>query len=250
MKKTIQQGAEAIITLENNQIQKHRIKKSYRHPDLDQKLRKRLTKSETKIISKLQNIIPVPKIIKSDDKENITMEYIKGQKLSEHLEELDYKTICKQIAENISKLHDQDIIHGDLTTSNMIYVKNNNTPKPTKIIPTPSSNLSDTKKLAKQAANKFARQNLQNNEQACELEATYGTKKGQVYLIDFGLAFHSPKIEDKAVDLHLLKQALEAKHFTIAENTIKIILDNYHADKHKEILKRINIIEKRGRYKN
>ena len=120
----IQQGAEAVITLEKNQIHKNRIKKSYRYKDLDQKLRKRRTKAEAKIIGKLQNIIPVPKIMETDDKENIVMEYIEGKKLSNHLENLDYKTICKQIAENLSKLHDQDIVHGDLTTSNMILKDN------------------------------------------------------------------------------------------------------------------------------
>ena len=60
----IQQGAEAIISLDsNNQILKNRIKKSYRLQILDTKLRKSRTKSETKIINKLKNIINVPKII-------------------------------------------------------------------------------------------------------------------------------------------------------------------------------------------
>ena len=68
--------------------------------------------------------------------------------------------------------------------------------------------------------------------------------------IDFGLAFHSTKIEDKAVDLHLLQQALEAKHFTIWQECWKIILNNYKAEKGKEILERIKIIESRGRYKD
>jgi Kae1-associated kinase Bud32 len=215
MQKIIQQGAEAIITLKNKSlqkntqkenfqvIQKHRIKKSYRIPVLDQKLRKRRTKAEAKIINKLQNIIQVPKIIETDNKENIIMEFINGQKLSENLENLDYKKICKQIAENISKLHDQNIIHGDLTTSNMIL---------------------KTKK---------------------ELNSD-----NKIYFIDFGLAFHSHKIEDKAVDLHLLKQALEAKHFKIAEKAIEIILKSYKANNHKLILERIKIIEKRGRYKH
>jgi len=194
--KIIQQGAEAIISLKNNQIIKNRIKKSYRIHILDEKLRKSRTKSEAKIISKLQNIIPVPKIIDSDEKQEIIMEFIEGKKLSENLENLDYKKICKQIAENITLLHNQDIIHGDLTTSNMIF------------------------------------------------------KNDKVYFIDFGLGFHSKKIEDKAVDLHLLKQALEAKHHTIAENCIRIILNNYRTNQHEQILERIKAIEKRGRYKH
>lgn len=194
--KIIQQGAEAIISLNKNQITKHRLKKSYRIPELDIKLRKTRTKSEAKIINKLANIISVPKIIESDEKENIIMEYIDGKKLSQHLEKLDYKTISKQIAETLTKLHNQDLIHGDLTTSNMIL------------------------------------------------------KNKQVYLIDFGLGFHSHKIEDKAVDLHLLKQALEAKHYQIAKECINIILKNYKANQHELIIKRISEIEKRGRYRH
>ena len=116
----IQQGAEAIISLnKNNQIIKNRIPKSYRLKELDIKLRERRTRSESKIITKLQNIILVPKIIKTD-KDKIVMEHIKGKKLSENLEKLDFKKICKQIGESLTKLHNEHIIHGDLTTSNMI----------------------------------------------------------------------------------------------------------------------------------
>src|SRR3989338_5443554 len=190
------QGAEAKRTLENNTVIKDRIKKSYRIPVLDEKIRKARTRSEAKIIEKLKDIIPVPKILSTDSKEKIVLEYIDGKKLSDNLENLNYKEICKQISENISKMHDKDIIHGDLTTSNMIL------------------------------------------------------KDNLVFFIDFGLAFHSKRIEDKAVDLHLLKQALEAKHFTIAEECIKIVLDDYKAEKHAEILSRISAIEKRGRYRH
>ena len=196
MQKIIAQGAEAIITKDKNTIIKNRIKKSYRIPVLDERIRKSRTKAEAKIIKKLEKIIPVPKIIKTDDRQIIEMEFIDGKKLSDSLESQDYKKICKQIAENITKMHNSGIIHGDLTTSNMI------------------------------------------------------SKEDKVYFIDFGLAFHSSKVEDKAVDLHLLKQALEAKHFTIWEECIKIILDNYKPEKYKDILKRIKVIESRGRYKD
>jgi len=204
MTKIIQQGAEAIISLQNNQILKDRIKKAYRLPQLDTKLRKSRTKSEAKIIEKLKSIINVPKII-STEQNQILMQYIKGKKLSEHLESLDYKTISKQLGEILTKLHNQDIIHGDLTTSNMIL----------------KSNKKESSK----------------EERSC------------LYLIDFGLGFHSHKIEDKAVDLHLLKQALEAKHFTIADKCFKTILKHYKPSQHKLIIERIPVIESRGRYK-
>jgi TP53 regulating kinase and related kinases len=244
--KIIAQGAEAIITLTSawepkkgeekdfhplkdqkkilqdwlgsqDVIIKNRVKKSYRIPVLDERLRKSRTKSEAKIINKLANIIPVPKIIRSDEKQEIIMEFIEGKKLSENLEQLDYISISKIIAQNISKMHDQGIIHGDLTTSNMIYVRGVN-----------------KKKLI--------------SEKSEQSEDFFDLNK--VFFMDFGLAFHSSKIEDKAVDLHLLQQALEAKHFTIWQECWKIILDNYNAEKAKEIKDRIKVIESRGRYKD
>ncbi len=193
--KIIQQGAEAIISLNsNNQILKNRTKKSYRLPILDTKLRTRRTKSEAKIINKLKPIINVPKIIKTNENQ-IIMQYINGKKLSDNLEKLNYQQISKQIGQTLTKLHNQNIIHGDLTTSNMIE------------------------------------------------------KNNEIYLIDFGLGFHSHKIEDKAVDLHLLKQALEAKHFTIADKCFKAIIKNYKPEQAKLIIERIPVIESRGRYK-
>ena len=219
--KTIQQGAEAIISLnKNNNVLKHRVKKGYRLPELDNKIRIKRTKSEAKIINKLKNIISVPKIIKTD-KENIIMDFVEGKKLSEHFENLNYKQISKKIGEILTKLHNQDIIHGDLTTSNMIYVEDN------------SINSQKTK----------ATQNkIKNNKEISD-------KDNKIYLIDFGLGFHSYKVEDKGVDLHLLKQALDAKHYTIADKCFKIILKNYKPKDSRLIIKRISAIEKRGRYK-
>ena len=226
-KKILAQGAEAIISLKENQITKNRIKKSYRIKELDDKIRKSRTKAEAKIINKLINVIPVPKIIKTDDRQEIIMEYIDGKKLSENLESLDYKLISKIIADNITKMHDQGIIHGDLTTSNMIYVENYNSNK------------------------KLNNKTEASLKQSSKLNINKDTDKSeQVYFIDFGLGFHSQKIEDKAVDLHLLQQALEAKHFTIWQVCFKIILDNYKPEKSKDILQRIKVIESRGRYKD
>jgi Kae1-associated kinase Bud32 len=122
--KIIQQGAEAVISLnKDNEILKKRVSKSYRIKELDEKLIKRRTKSESKIITKLQDVILVPKIFKTD-KSRIIMQHINGKKLSDNLEKLDYKKISKQIGEILTKIHNKDIIHGDLTTSNMIEKDN------------------------------------------------------------------------------------------------------------------------------
>jgi TP53 regulating kinase-like protein len=193
----IAQGAEAIITKKENIIIKDRIKKGYRIPEIDIRLRKQRTKRESKLLLKASQLIPVPKLIKSDEKEKIEMEFIEGEKLSNSLEKLTNKlSICKMIGNNIATLHDNNIIHGDLTTSNMVY------------------------------SNK------------------------KVYFIDFGLSFESNKTEDKAVDLHLIKQALEAKHFKHYKEFWSAILEGYKSSVNfKETLKRLDIVEKRGRYK-
>jgi len=191
------QGAEAIIKLKENVAIKDRIKKSYRVEQLDNKLRKQRTKREIKLLQKAFLLIPVPKIIKSSEF-SIELELIEGKKLSEHLDKLKNKNkIAEQIGKNIAILHDSNIIHGDLTTSNMILSKN------------------------------------------------------KVYFIDFGLGFESNNIEDKAVDLHLIKQALEAKHFKFYEQLFSSILKGYKISKNsKEVIKRLEVVEQRGRYKS
>ena len=193
--KIIQQGAEAIIIHRGNSIIKDRVSKKYRHPELDNKIIKTRTKKEAKLLEKASALINAPKPIKVTFNE-IEMPFIKGKKISEHLEGLDYKQISKQIGHNIAKLHDADIIHGDLTTSNMIL---------------------DGKNL---------------------------------YFIDFGLGFISKRNEDKAVDLHLIKQALEAKHFSIHKECEKIILENYNSKDRVKTLDQLKKVESRGRYKH
>ena len=59
----------------------------------------------------------------------------------------------------------------------------------------------------------------------------YILKDNKVYFIDFGLGFESKKIEDKAVDLHLIKQALEAKHFNNYEKFFQAVLKGYKLSK-------------------
>lgn len=198
--KILATGAEAVLIHKSGYLIKKRIKKGYRIELLDEKLRKLRTRSEAKIISKLQGKINVPKIIKTDEKnKEIIMEFISGKKLSDYLDSLSLKQqikICRQISLEVGKMHDLDIIHGDLTTSNMIL----------------------------------------NNE--------------KIYLIDFGLGFQNARIEDKAVDLHLFKQALESRHFSHWEKLFHAFLQNYTSKDKIKILEQLKKVEARGRYKH
>ena len=200
MEEIIARGAEAVILRKGELILKRRIKKSYRLNIIDEGLRKNRTRREAKLLEKASKIIFVPKLLKADEKnKEIEMEFIKGKKLSEHLDSMpDREKICRRIGEFIAKLHDAGIIHGDLTTSNII--------------------LAD--------------------------------KDKEIYFIDFGLGFNSNRIEDKAVDLHLIKEALEAKHFNFYKECFNEILEGYKISKNAEfVFKRLEKVEKRGRYK-
>src|SRR3989339_260175 len=74
--KILAQGAEAKIVLNEDTIIKKRIKKSYRIPQLDEKIRKLRTRSETKLLEKASKVINAPKIIKSNENtKEIEMEF-------------------------------------------------------------------------------------------------------------------------------------------------------------------------------
>jgi tRNA A-37 threonylcarbamoyl transferase component Bud32 len=238
--KIIQQGAEALISLEQGTIKKNRIKKSYRIPEIDEQIRKLRTRSEAKLLEKAGRIIPIPKIFHvNEHAHEIVMENIQGKKLSENLDyfsEKEQKEVCKKIGENIAKLHDVEIIHGDLTTSNMIMVEEN-------------GEENKNKKTTKQRAQESLRLTKpiwrSLTEPASEQESSF-----KVFFIDFGLGFHSKKLEDKAVDLHVLKEALEAKHFQHWEKLFHAVIEGYKISKHHEaVLHRLKIVESRGRYK-
>jgi TP53 regulating kinase-like protein len=74
---------------------------------------------------------------------------------------------------------------------------------------------------------------------------------GDVKLIDFGLGFASNKVEDKAVDIHLVRQALESKHYRYVDEMFEDFLRGYKKGNvnWKEIIERLKKVEKRGRYK-
>jgi TP53 regulating kinase-like protein len=124
MENIIQVGAEATISkieFEKNQaILKKRNSKNYRDKELDEKIIKRRTKSEAKILKELNGVVNVPKVLMVDEnKGELIIEYIDGKKLKEVIEKEKY--LCKLAGREIKKIHNKGIIHGDLTTSNMIY---------------------------------------------------------------------------------------------------------------------------------
>ncbi|MGC9133586.1 MAG: KEOPS complex kinase/ATPase Bud32 [Nanopusillaceae archaeon] len=111
------------IEYEKNKIVlKYRYNKKYRNEIIDKEFRKYRTRIESKILKKLESLINIPKLIYSDEDNGIIiMEYIEGYKLSEYLEKIDYENILYEIGKYIGTMHKNKIVHGDLTTGNIIY---------------------------------------------------------------------------------------------------------------------------------
>ena len=81
--------------------------------------------------------------------------------------------ICELLAFDLAKIHNNNVIHGDLTTSNLLMAYDKD------------SEIEEVEHLI-----------LKNKDFSC------------IYFIDFGLSFVSSHIEDKAVDLYVLKRAI------------------------------------------
>lgn len=206
-------GAEANIYadqyLGEDVLSKKRISKSYRIKEIDLYLRKKRTRKEVKLLgeSKRCGIITPLVYHVDEEKTTIIMENVKGSNVKELFSEetkLDIsqiRAISNNIGVNIARLHNCGIIHGDLTTSNII---------------------------------------LRNNENYQEADVVF---------IDFGLGKNSNLVEDKGVDLLVFKKAISSIHHDISQDCFISILNGYQeADDYKQIVAKIEEIERRGRY--
>ena len=125
----VEKGAEANIYpdiwLNDEVILKERISKNYRIGEIDHKLRKRRTKSEAKLLHMAKTCgVTTPLLYDIDkDEATITMEKIRGKPVKDVFKEselAEIKSICNKIGLKIACLHNCGIIHGDLTSGNLI----------------------------------------------------------------------------------------------------------------------------------
>ena len=196
-------GAEARIELVDwngkKAIRKQRVPKEYRDPKLDEILRARRTKQEAELIHAAKGLdVESPYIyFVSPVTSEIIMEYVEGTLLKDA--DNSDNELYRRLGEYCASLHSGNIIHGDLTTKNVI------------------------------------------------------SSGSRLVLIDFGLAFYSDRLEDKAEDIHLLKQALKSSCDTkSATRYYDSFIEGYFANQSKEYMKKmfeqITEIEARGRY--
>ncbi|CAL1701730.1 unnamed protein product [Somion occarium] len=216
---------------------KYRFHKQYRHPTLDASLTKSRVAGEARAIGRcLRAGVNVPGIRMVDLQEGVlAIEWINGKSVrfllgggAEGEEEVDevhgdvveseetdeaeedplkgynitQDDIMQLIGTEIAKMHEADIIHGDLTTSNMML-------RP------PSA----------------------------------PDKSSELVLIDFGLAYTSTLVEDKAVDLYVLERAFASTH-PASEPLFASVLKAYERQAGKDwkaISRRLDDVRLRGR---
>jgi len=195
----VKKGAEADIYLVSwygkKAISKVRVPKHYRHKFLDNEIRKYRTIHEASMLSAAKKTgIVCPFVYFVDPLHaEIIMEFIQGT----NVKEIITSQLCSKIGHYTALLHDNNIIHGDLTTSNFILSK-------------------------------------------------------KIVLVDFGLSYYSSRLEDKAVDIRLIKQVLESAHKLIYEDAYICFIKGYSKiageAKTDRILEKVGEIERRGRY--
>ena len=191
MVELIGKGAEADLFLEEGVVRKVRIPKGYRLGVLDDFLRRSRTRSESRILKKIGGV--GPGFIGGNDVDELRMNFLEGPLLKRVLDE--DVSLAERVGVRVGELHDLNVVHGDLTTSNMIV------------------------------------------------------SSGDVRLIDFGLSFVSDRVEDKAVDLHLFREAVESKHFVREKELWSAFLRGYNPKNREAVLKRLDVVELRGRNK-
>jgi len=178
---------------------KERVRKGYRIKELDDGIRRRRTRMEARMLDRARRAgVKTPKVWGSGDGK-ITMEWIGGKRVKDCLNDMPKNEGLKAyrlMGEAAAGLHKAGIVHGDLTTSNMML------------------------------------------------------EGGKLYLIDFGLSKMSDKVEDQAVDMYLLYEAMRSTHFRLLEEAWKNVLKAYVLKYTiaNAVIKRLDKIKARRRY--
>jgi len=125
----LKKGAEASLFLASwhgrKVIVKARLPKRYRPAELDAKIRSYRTAHEPQLMHEAKKAgVPTPTIFLVDTQNAaITMEFVDGKQMKQvlpHVSRKEQQELCVKIGVLIGKMHKRGVVHGDLTTSNMI----------------------------------------------------------------------------------------------------------------------------------
>ncbi|XP_063542253.1 EKC/KEOPS complex subunit TP53RK [Cydia strobilella] len=228
--KILKQGAEAKLYICNYlgkpTLIKERFEKKYRQPELDVVITKERIKNEARAIVRCKAAdVKTPALYLVDfERRRIYMQHFvhsvtvkdfiinfftKHQQNGSGDSPNSLNKIAILIGQTVRKLHEHNIIHGDLTTSNMLLVNNN-------------SNSDDS---------------------------WLDVDNVELVMIDFGLSSFDTSAEDKGVDLYVLERALISTHNDYPEIFSKILkaYKSYSKNNVKEIIGKFEEVRARGR---
>jgi len=124
----LKRGAEAeirkVMWMGRPAVEKCRLPKRYRLPALDDALRRSRIRTEAKLMAEARAVgVSVPILYDIDlVGHRLVMEHVDGFTAKAILDQggAVAHEVCKGIGEALARLHRADLVHGDLTTSNMI----------------------------------------------------------------------------------------------------------------------------------
>ena len=211
---------------------KERVSKRYRHPELDTKLNKQRLNQEARCMAKcLKTSISCPGIYLVDSKTfRIYMEHVAGvtvkqlvwsvvKSVKSQLNEVDFASpvlveLATSIGLLISKLHCIRMIHGDLTTSNLMVRRRvgsvgfvGSGAAAQSANPVLGSYEEVGQEVVDAVMNAYGDPSISKD--SCGYGYGYGL---EVVLIDFGLGKMQASVEDMAVDLYVLERAFTSTH--------------------------------------
>ncbi|CAL7935776.1 unnamed protein product [Xylocopa violacea] len=245
----IAQGAEARIYkgiyLGKPTLIKERFEKKYRHAELDVRLTKDRIKAECRAIIRAKIAgVPTPAIYLANlERRCIYMEYIENAiVLKDFIDKIVSKKdnvdrlldfITQGLGTLIAKLHSKNVIHGDLTTSNVLL-----------------RNVNEDGNIEKYDGIEFEI-GICNLRYVSNLTLFFFLVAHNFVIIDFGLARVESSTEDKAVDLYVLERSLLSAHPEIPSLFSKIF-DTYkkqytNKNHYKEIVSKYKEVQSRGR---
>jgi TP53 regulating kinase-like protein len=243
------QGAEALVyrttflTPNTPCVLKYRPPKPYRHPTLDKRLTKARLLAEARVLVRVRKEgVKVPAVLGGDWENGwLVLEWVEGSTVRRVLdgwveevgrrktgEEIDGEEeilgLMRRIGRAVGKLHGIGVVHGDLTTSNMML------------------------RPPKGGVVEGSRRQEQSQSAQAEVRQLL---EGDIVLIDFGLASQTTtqqQDEDRAVDLYVLERAFSATHPS-AESLFQEVLKEYGESYSgaKKVLKKLADVRLRGR---